>query len=111
MERMIDNAGDGFAGRMLENSIQILEKSYEHRHLIFAGGLLFTTLCLIGAMQMRKLKKSGFNLYLVGELAPVIMTVAIFGTGFVSNISIAVTAFFALLFVILYATQRKHLVY
>ena len=111
IEQTLDQAGDGIAGKMLENSLQILEKSYEHRYLLLAGGLLFTTLCLIGAMQMRKLKKSGFNLYLVGELAPVIMTVAIFGTGFMSNITIAVSAFFALLFVILYATQRKYLVY
>lgn len=111
MEELRDSAGDsGFAARMVEDSLEILQKSYENRYILLVSGLLFTTLCLIGAIQMRKLKKSGYVLYLIGEITPVIITGALIGFSLVGGLSTIFSAIFAVLFVILYSTQRKHLV-
>ena|SRR6218665_898512 len=83
---------------------ETLVKSCEMRVPILIAHLVCTALCFIGALQMRKLKKSGFFLYLVGEMgAPLAMVFLIGGimsfTGFI----------FPIVFVILYATQVKHM--
>lgn len=112
MEDLQDQMGDssGMASEMMQGSMEMAQKSYDNRYILLVSGLLFTTMCVIGAMQMRKLKKSGFLIYTIGELAPVIITAALMGFSLVGGITTAVTAVFAILFVVLYATQRKYLV-
>ncbi len=111
MEDMQDKMGDSeLASRMMQGSMEMLQKTYEYRYILLLSGILFTTLCLVGALQMRKLKKSGYTLYLIGELAPVILTAALIGFSLTGGIMILFSAIFAILFVILYTTQRKYLV-
>jgi hypothetical protein len=112
MEEMQDKMGDNneMAAKMLEGSMAMMQKAYEYRYILILSTLLFTTLCLLGALQMRKLKKSGFILYSIGEIAPVILSAVLMGFSFVGGIGTAIAAVFAILFVILYATQRKYLV-
>ncbi len=99
----------GLGDRMMEGSIEIIRKTYDHRYLILVSGLIFITLCLIGAIQMRKLKKSGYYVYLIGELAPIILMAGLFGSSFVGAISLVFVALFNVIFVVLYSTQLKHL--
>jgi hypothetical protein len=80
---------------------------FEHKNLLLGVNLLCLVLCLIGAIQMRKLKKSGFFIYLIGELAPVFVLGGLLTS--LTNINFMFSVFFAFLFVILYATQLKHL--
>jgi len=103
--------GNGMAHRIAENSIEIFKKTHENRYVLAATNLIFTTMCLVGAMRMRKLRKSGYPIYLIGELAPLAVSAALIGFSFFGGIVMAVSAFFALLFVILYTTQRKYLIY
>ena len=111
MREQQERLGDsGLAGKMMEGSIDILQKSYDHRYILLASGLIFTTLCLLGAIRMRKLRKSGYFIYLIGELAPIVIAIGLFGSSFFGAISILFTAVFAILFVILYSTQLKYLV-
>jgi hypothetical protein len=111
MEEMQDKMSDNkFTASMLEGSLDMLRKSHEYRYVLLASGLIFTTLCLIGALQMRKLKKSGYTLYVVGELAPLVLSAVLIGFSFFGGITIAFSAIFAILFVILYGTQRKYMV-
>jgi hypothetical protein len=111
MEEMQDKMGDNeLASRMMEGSAEMLQKTYDYRYILLLSGILFTTLCLVGALQMRKLKKSGYTLYLIGELAPIILTAALIGFSLTGGIMILISSFFAILFVILYTTQRKYLV-
>lgn len=112
LEDAVDKAGDNETLRKLaEGSIEMAEKSAENKYILLLSGLLFTTLCLIGALQMRKLKKSGYTLYVVGELAPLVVSAAIFGFGsLMGNVGLIVGGFIAILFVVLYTTQRKYLV-
>ncbi|MDE3234815.1 MAG: hypothetical protein KGO81_02595 [Bacteroidota bacterium] len=82
----------------------------ENKLPILVIGLVATTLCLVGAIQMRKLKAQGYYLWLIGEILPFIGTamfinVATIYSGF-SLIGVAIV----LLFIILYTVQRKYLV-
>jgi hypothetical protein len=99
----------GFGSKMMESSIDIIQKSYDNRYLLLISGLLFTTLCLIGAMRIRKLRKSGYYFYIVGELAPLVLSAGLFGASFFSAMALLFSAFIAVLFVVLYSTQLKYL--
>lgn len=94
-----------------ENFVEMVTKNYENRIPIFVLTLLAAILCIVGAIQMRKLKKQGFTIYLIGELLPFLTTAffigmfAFSGMGFMFGVGLTV------LFIILYITQRKHLIY
>lgn len=105
-EKMGDS---GFGAKMIESSIDMVQKSYENRYLLLISGLVFTTLCLIGALQMRKLKKTGYYFYLVGELAPIVLMAGLFGSSFFGAFALIFAALISVIFVILYSTQLKHL--
>jgi hypothetical protein len=98
-----------FGSKMMEGSLEMMQKTYEYRYLLLASGLIFITLCLIGAIQMRKLKKSGYYLYVVGELAPVVLSAGLFGSSFIGAVSLVFVALVAVVFVVLYSTQLKYL--
>jgi hypothetical protein len=111
MEEMQDKMGDNeLANSMMQGSVDMMQKTYDYRYIILLSGLLFTTLCLIGALQMRKLKKSGYSLYVIGEIAPIVIMGALIGFSLVGGITILMSLVFAVVFVILYTTQRKYLV-
>lgn len=113
MQDLQDQMGDesGMGAQMMQGSIEMLQKTHEYRYILLFSTILFTTLCLIGAMQMRKLKKSGFMLYTIGELAPIVLTAALIGFSLAGGIMLVISSIFAVIFVILYATQRKYLVH
>lgn len=87
--------------------MQMLQDSLNNRLPILIIGLVATSLCVYGAIQMRKLKKEGYYLWLVGELLPFINMI-IFVPVFFKTIYIYFSIF-PLLFIILYTLQRKHL--
>jgi hypothetical protein len=106
-----EKVGDsGFGAKMIDSSIEMVQKSYDNRYLLLISGLIFTTLCLIGAMQMRKLKKTGYYYYLVGELAPIVLMAGLFGSSFFGAFALLFATLISVIFVILYSTQLKHLV-
>lgn len=111
MEEMQEKLGDGsFGAKMMEGSLEAMQKSYDYRYVLLITGLLFTTMCLIGAMQMRKLKKSGYTIYVIGELAPIVVSLALMGFSLMGGLTALLGGIFAIVFVILYTTQRKYLV-
>lgn len=99
----------GFGSKMMEGSIEMIQKSYDNRYLLLITSLIFTTLCLIGAIRMRKLRKSGYYFYVVGELAPLVVMAGLFGSSFFAAINLLFGALIAVVFVILYSTQLKYL--
>lgn len=77
--------------------------------------IVASVLCLVGAILMWKLKKSGFILYVLGQGLPVLGTLFLFGfmfsgptVGFGVMISIF-SAIFPIAFVIMYGLNLKHL--
>ena len=106
-----DKLRDSGMGKFADDTVEVVKKSHEYRYILAASGLIFTTLCLIGATQMRKLKKSGYPLYVIGEIAPLAVNGILIGFSFFGSILMAISGVIALLFVILYTTQRKYLIY
>lgn len=111
MQEMQDRAENNeMASKMMQGSLEMMQKTHEYRYILLLSGLVFTTLCLVGAMKMRKLQKSGFPLYVIGELSPIILTGVLIGFSLVGSIALIFSAIVGIVFVILYGSQRKYLV-
>ena len=104
----------GFAKKMMgdpDQYVLMITKSFENRIPILIVTLVAAALCIYGAMQMRQLKKQGFLIYVVGEILPIITTALFIGTFVFSGMSMMIGLAIVLLFIIMYAVNRKHLVY
>jgi hypothetical protein len=88
----------GMSLKMLDNRVPVTLLS-----------LVSTGLCWYGALQMRRLKKMGFSLYILGDIVPFISSYIFLGAtalgGFGFMFGIAIMA----IFIILYATQLKYM--
>ena len=87
----------------------MLAKAIDNKIPIIAINLVGIALCVFGAIEMRKLKKQGYFLWLIGEVLPIIAT-SIFLPVFFNTV-FAYFLIFPLLFIILYTVQRKNLKY
>jgi len=88
--------------------LETARKALDNRVPILILGLVGCGLCIYGAMEMRKLKKTGFTVYIIGELLPVISAVMFFGNG-ATGIGAIFSYCIYILFIVLYTTQLKHL--
>jgi len=105
----ISESGSETATNMMLQSIEMVKKQYENRYLLLMVNLLATGLCLFGALEMRKMRKNGYYLWLTGELLPILITVAIIGLNMMGGIVLGVYLLFASVFIILYGLQVKHM--
>ena len=97
----------GWVGNMLNSSLDMMNKQCDNRLVILVATLATTALCFFGAMMMRQLKKQGFIIYVLGEIiGPASMMVIAGSGGLMSIVGIIIPV----LFVIMYATQRKYLI-
>lgn len=114
LEQMNNPDMPGFAKSMMgspEDFIATVTKGYENRLPILLLSLVAVALCFYGVMQMRKLKKQGFLFYTVGELLPFVTMALFIGTFAMTGVGFMVGVAIAALFILLYAVNRKHLVY
>ena len=110
IERQREKMGDNpLVNNMMDSGIEMAQRGYEHRYELLISALVFTTFCLIGALLMRRLKRNGFWIYTIGELAAVGVSAYFLGFNLLSGITLVISAVIAVLFVILYATQLKYL--
>ena len=93
-----------------ERMVKMITKAYENRIPIVLLSLVAMALCFYGALQMRKLKKQGFALYVVGELLPFLTQVLFIGAFALSGFGMYFFMGIAALFILLYVAQRNHLV-
>lgn len=114
IEQMKSEDMPDFARKMMGNPddyVEMITKNYENRLPILILGLVAAGLCLYGVLQMRKLKKQGYTLYVIGELLPFV-TMALFLGGIAfQGVGIMVTGAIAIIFILLYTVMRKQLVY
>ena len=89
--------------------IGVIQRTYDNRIPIGLLGIVACVLCIVGAVQMRKLKKTGFYIYLIGEILPLIVTYIFIGVAALSGLRLIFSVLFIAIFVILYATQTKYL--
>lgn len=115
--QLIEGMGDNLdalsgsaLGGMMGDAMSLVTKQCDNRLIILLVTLLGVGLCFYGAMQMRNLKKMGFNLYVAGELIVPIVMLILLGGGALGGFML-VGMIFPIIFVALYATQRKHLIY
>jgi hypothetical protein len=95
------------------NSPEMLDmarKAAENCIPISLINILGAVLCIVGAVQMRKLQKQGSYLYVVGEVMPLIASLIFIGVSALSGIGGIIGIAIVALFIILYSAQRKHLV-
>jgi hypothetical protein len=97
-------------GMMGPDALEVARKTMENKLPILLLNLVAVALCLYGAMEMRKLKKQGFILWLVGEILPIVAGLLFIGTGMFSGFGM-IGLLFPAIFIILYVVQRKNLVY
>lgn len=76
---------------------------------ILIMGLIATTLCLFGAIQMRQRKLNGYYLWLTGEILPFITAIIFINAAATYKGYAIIGIVFALVFIILYTMQRKYL--
>lgn len=90
--------------------VEMARKAAENKMVILIIGLAGIALCLWGAIEMRKLKKQGFILWVAGEFLPIIATGIVLGFGIFAGFA-AIGLLVPIVFLILYGVNRKHLVY
>lgn len=99
----------GFAKKFLnEDSVAFDKKMAENKLPILLINLIGLGLCLVGAIQMRKLMKQGFYLWLLGEVLPLIAMIALIGFSSISGFKF-IGVLIAALFIFLYARQLKYM--
>jgi hypothetical protein len=78
MDQMGDSAGSGFLESIFSTSMEAME----YQIPLAIVSIIAQLFCLFGCLQMWKMKKMGFYLYLVGEWAPAIVTMVLLGAFF-----------------------------
>jgi hypothetical protein len=66
-------------------------------------------LCVFGAMQMWQLKKTGYFIYIAGEIIPAIAAFALGGGGMLGSMGAAVALAIAIIWIVLYGLNLKHM--
>jgi len=86
-----------------------LESAMQNKIPILILGVFGSLLCLLGAIEMRKLKVHGYTFWLCGELLPILSTIIFVGINAFAGLSL-LALFFPVLFIVLYTVYRKELV-
>ena len=104
----LDDAPSFMKGMVSADSLELLRKTADNRLPLLIIGLVGIGLCFYGALQMRKLSKQGFYIWLMGELIPLIGSAIFVGVGAYAGLGLLAFAI-PVIFIILYATQLKYL--
>ena len=115
-KNMMDKASEG-GNELSAEQVEKMRLARENLELtevnmvpLMIIGMIGIVLCFVGALWMRKLKKDGFWIYVVGQVLPIVGSVFIVGTSQYKEISSLTMLAVPLLFIVLYSMQRKHLV-
>ena len=82
--------------------------AFQYAYVLLGVGILGAVLCLIGAIMMWKQKKTGFYIYVVGEIVPPIISMVLVGMGGMG--ALGVLGFIVpIAFIIMYGVNLKHL--
>lgn len=90
-------------GGMLGGLFEQAGAAMEHARTLAIIGLICNLLCLFGVIRMWNLKKQGFYIYTVGELAPAFAGIILVGGLMATGLIIPI------IFVVLYGLNLKHM--
>lgn len=91
------------------DTITMYQKMADNKLPILLINLVGIALCVYGAMQMRKLKKQGYPLYVVGELLPYVATIGFVGTMAYKGFGL-LGLIVPIVFILLYTVNKKYLI-
>ena len=90
--------------------VDMVESAVDYASTLAIIGIIAALVCLWGVIWMWNLKKTGYYIYIVGELSPVIVSFILVGFGsFLGGFMALIGLIFPLLFVILYGLNVKHM--
>ncbi|MFP5039978.1 hypothetical protein [Parasediminibacterium sp. JCM 36343] len=99
-----------FAKKMFSpEALDLAQKMDANKVPVYTLSILGYLLCIFGAIEMRKLKMSGFYSYCLGSLLPYIGLFLFVGSSFLSGFASYIGIGITLLFLLLYGLQTKNL--
>lgn len=104
----MDRAPDWVRKLAGPHPVETARAMLDNRLPVLIISLLACFLCFYGALEMRRLKKMGFSLYILGDIVPFAMGIFV-GFDTFSTLSFGLGFAITILFVILYATQLKYM--
>ena len=114
MMGMAEGMAEGMAGTDMsavpgmEDAMTAANMAMKYAYVLLGVGIVGSILCLVGAIQMWKLKKSGFYIYVVGEMVPPILTVVLMGMNAMGAMGVF-GLIIPIAFTVMYALNLKHL--
>lgn len=93
---------------MNDSMIESMKVAYENIYLMQGSALVVAIACIVGAYLMRKLKKSGFFIYLGASIVSVAIPLAVIGFGLMGMMIVA-GSIFTIAFIIMYGVNYKYL--
>jgi hypothetical protein len=100
-----DAAANNFKNKMMDN-MSVMTKP-ENLRKSSIGIIISSVICLLGAILMWRLNKTGFYLYTLGTIIGIIVPFYVFGNNFLTAIQAGFTSFVGILFVVFYAMNLK----
>jgi len=108
-EGITEPAGTDMSGIPgMENAMASANAMVKNAALILLVGVIGGLLCLVGSIQMWKLKKTGFYIYAVGEIIPPVVSMVLVGMGEFGAFGI-IGLIFPIVFIVLYGLNLKHM--
>jgi len=90
-------------------AIELVRLSAVNKLPLLVVTLIGALLCIIGAIDMRKLKMQGYYTWIIGEIFPVIASIILLGKASITGWGSYFGYGFLALFIILYSSQIKYL--
>ena len=96
---------------IMNSSLEVLQTTIKYGKAIYSLVALCAMISLIGAFMMYKLKRNGFYLYVIAQIGQLFILPIYSGWNSVVLIYMAMSVFWALVFIILYALNYSKLRY
>ncbi len=93
---------------LMDSALQGIKLNIEHFTLLNSVPILAGIICIIGAILIRKLKKNGYYIYILGCILEIAIPAIMIG-GVILGGMLLFGSIFSILFIILYGVNLKHL--
>lgn len=103
------NMGSSFLTAFTSSAMELMQVAALHATSINLWGLLLSAGSLFGAILMFRLKRTGFYLYVVAQIIQLFVLPMYAGFSIAVLVGVLFSAFFTLLFIILYAVNVRQL--
>lgn len=109
IERMRELSGtDSVLGQNFTNDmIAFMEKALDNIYVLQGSALAIAVICILGAILMRSLKRTGYYLYLIASIASIVIPIVVFGFGLMAIIMMT-SHLITIGFIVMYSVHLKY---